>query len=315
MAVGIRPEIALAEAAGLHCERGIVVDDTLLTFDPRIYAVGECVQHRGKCYGLVAPLFEMAKVAANHLAHHGIGRYVGSVTATKLKVTGIDLFSAGDFMGGEGADTITLSDPVGGVYKRLVLQDHRIVGACLYGDTVDGSWYFKMMRDARDVAELREHLMFGEANLGDTGHAGAQRAQTLADTAEVCGCNGVCKGTISQGDQGQGPLHAGGRAPARQGLVVLRLVHRPGRAAARGDGRRRLRRGPAEEGGVRLHRPLARGSAPGHPRAPAHDHSRCLRVLRVALARRLRDVPAGGELLPDLDLAARGAGRPAVARW
>ena len=103
MAVGIRPNIALAKAAGLHCERGIVVNDTMQTFDPRIYAVGECVSHRGTCYGLVAPLFDMAKVAANHLANLGIGRYAGSVTATKLKVTGIDLFSAGEFMGGEDA--------------------------------------------------------------------------------------------------------------------------------------------------------------------------------------------------------------------
>src|SRR5438552_9861357 len=100
MAAGIRPNTALAESAGLHCSRGIVVDDTLQTFDPRIYAIGECVNHRGVAYGLVAPLFEMAKVCANHLALHGIGRYTGSVPATKLKVTGIDLFSAGAFTGG-----------------------------------------------------------------------------------------------------------------------------------------------------------------------------------------------------------------------
>ncbi len=204
MAVGIRPNIALAKAAGLHCERGIVVNDTMQTFDPRIYAVGECVSHRGTCYGLVAPLFDMAKVAANHLANLGIGRYAGSVTATKLKVTGIDLFSAGEFMGGEDTETITLADPVGGVYKRLVLKDDRIIGACLYGDTVDGSWYFKLLRDAKNVAAIRDQLMFGQANLGDTGHEGHNRAQAMADDAEVCGCNGVCKGKIVKAIKGKG---------------------------------------------------------------------------------------------------------------
>ncbi len=118
MAVGIRPNQALAESAGLYCNRGIVVSDALQTFDPRIYAVGECVNHRGTAYGLVAPLFEMAKVCANHLAHLGIGQYKGSVLSTKLKVTGIDLFSAGDFMGCADSEDIVLSDPAGGVYKK-----------------------------------------------------------------------------------------------------------------------------------------------------------------------------------------------------
>ncbi len=199
MAVGIRPNTALAEASGIHCSRGIVVNDTMQTYDPRIYAVGECVNHRGTAYGLVAPLFEMAKVAANHLASFGIGRYQGSVTSTKLKVTGIDLFSAGEFMGGEGTEEIILSDPIGGVYKKLVLKDDKLVGACLYGDTVDGSWYFKLLREGRDIAEIRDTLMFGEANTGrpgDTGHEGFTMAAAMPDTAEVCGCNGVCKGAI-----------------------------------------------------------------------------------------------------------------------
>ena len=199
MAVGIRPNTALAEASGIHCNRGIVVNDTMQTYDPRIYAVGECVNHRGTAYGLVAPLFEMAKVAANHLASFGIGRYQGSVTSTKLKVTGIDLFSAGEFMGGEGTEEIVLSDPIGGVYKKLVLKGDKLVGACLYGDTVDGSWYFKLLREGRDIAEIRDTLMFGEANTGrpgDTGHEGFTMAAAMPDAAEVCGCNGVCKGTI-----------------------------------------------------------------------------------------------------------------------
>ncbi|MGL4576234.1 MAG: nitrite reductase large subunit NirB, partial [Burkholderiaceae bacterium] len=200
MAVGIRPNTALAESAGLHVNRGIVVNDTMQTFDPKIYAVGECVSHRGIAYGLVAPLFEQAKVAANHLAQMGIGRYAGSVTSTKLKVTGIDLFSAGSFMGGEGFEEITLNDPLGGVYKKLVIKDDKLVGACMYGDTVDGSWYFKLLREGKNIKDIRDKLMFGEAainnNIGDVGHQGNLKAASMADDAEVCGCNGVCKGKI-----------------------------------------------------------------------------------------------------------------------
>jgi nitrite reductase (NADH) large subunit len=199
MAVGIRPNTALAESAGIHCNKGIVVNDTMQSYDPRIYAVGECVNHRGTVYGLVAPLFEMAKVCANHLGNYGIGRYQGSVTSTKLKVTGIDLFSAGEFMGGDGTEEIVLSDPLGGVYKKLVIKENKLVGACLYGDTVDGSWYFQLLREGKDIGEIRDTLMFGESNTGrpgDAGHEGFTKAAAMPDAAEVCGCNGVCKGTI-----------------------------------------------------------------------------------------------------------------------
>ena len=197
MAVGIRPNTALAESMRLHCNRGIVVNDTLQTVtDPRVYSVGECAAHRGIAYGLVAPLFEQAKVAANHLAQWGIGRYQGSLTSTKLKVTGIDLFSAGNFQGGEGTEEIVMSDPFGGVYKKLVLKDDKLIGACLYGDTSDGSWYFKLLRDGRSIVDIREKLMFGESNIGDTGHEGHSKAATMPDEAEVCGCNGVSKGAI-----------------------------------------------------------------------------------------------------------------------
>lgn len=163
MAVGIRPNIALAQRMRLHCERAIVVNDTMQTVtDARVYAVGECAQHRGIAYGLVAPLFEQGKVAANHLAHHGIGRYQGSLTSTKLKVTGIDLFSAGNFQGGEGTEEIVMSDALGGVYKKLVIQGDKLVGACLYGDTVDGNWYFQLLREGRSVEQIRDQLMFGQ---------------------------------------------------------------------------------------------------------------------------------------------------------
>jgi nitrite reductase (NADH) large subunit len=199
MAVGIRPNTELAASMRLHVDRGIVVTDTMQTVtDARIYSVGECAAHRGIAYGLVAPLFEQAKVAANHLAQFGIGRYQGSLTSTKLKVTGIDLFSAGEFLGGEGTEEIVMSDPFGGVYKKLVIKDDKLVGACMYGDTVDGSWYFKLLRDGRSIADIRDKLMFGESgsNIGDVGHQGQNKAAAMADSDEVCGCNGVTKGTI-----------------------------------------------------------------------------------------------------------------------
>ncbi len=205
MAAGIRPNTALAESAGLLCQRGVVVSDTLQTVtDPRIYAVGECAAHRGIAYGLVAPLFEQGKVCATHLAQFGIGRYQGSQTSTKLKVTGIDLFSAGDFMGGEGSEEILMSDPHAGVYKKLVIKGDRLVGACLYGDTVDGSWYFKLLREGRSIADIRERLMFGESNIGDVGHEGHSKAAAMADGDEVCGCNGVSKGAICKAIKDKG---------------------------------------------------------------------------------------------------------------
>jgi nitrite reductase (NADH) large subunit len=205
MAAGIRPNTTLAESMGLHCSRGIVVNDTMQTMtDPRIYAVGECAAHRGIAYGLVAPLFEQGKVCATHLAEFGIGRYSGSTTSTKLKVTGIDLFSAGQFQGGDGFEQIVLNDPFGGVYKKLVIKDDKLVGACLYGDTVDGSWYFKLMREGRKISDIRDKLMFGESNIGDTGHEGNTRAAAMADSDEVCGCNGVNKGAICKAIKDKG---------------------------------------------------------------------------------------------------------------
>lgn len=209
MAAGIRPNTELALKIGLHCgpqnRGGIVVTDTMQTItDPRIYAVGECAAHRGIAYGLVAPLFEQGKVCATHLAEFGIGRYTGSQTSTKLKVTGIDLFSAGNFMGGADCEEIVMSDPYGGVYKKLVIKDDKLVGACLYGDTVDGSWYFKLLREGRTIGDIRDRLMFGESNIGDVGHEGHNKAAAMADSDEVCGCNGVNKGTICKAIKDKG---------------------------------------------------------------------------------------------------------------
>ena len=176
MAAGVRPNTELAEKAGIPCNRGIQVDDCLQTYDPRVYAVGECANHRGIAYGLVAPLFEQAKVCANHLAMLGTARYQGSVISTKLKVTGIDLFSAGDFMGGDDTETITLSDPIGSVYKKLVIKDDVLVGGCLYGDTLDGSWYFQQICGGADISQVRDHLMFGQASIDAAGIRAAKDA-------------------------------------------------------------------------------------------------------------------------------------------
>ncbi|WP_296946477.1 NAD(P)/FAD-dependent oxidoreductase [uncultured Massilia sp.] len=163
MAAGVRPNVELARAAGLHCERAIIVDDTLQTYDPRIYAVGECVQHRRATFGLVAPIWDQARVCAAHLAGSGHRRYVQQATATKLKVTGVDLYSAGDIVGGAGSEDLVLRDRRGGVYKRLVVAGNRLTGAVLYGDVADGPWYFDLIRNGTDISSIRDHLLFGQA--------------------------------------------------------------------------------------------------------------------------------------------------------
>lgn len=202
-AVGIRPRIDLARRAKLHCERGILVDDTLQTYDPRIYAVGECVQHRGATYGLVAPLFEQAKVAANHLAEYGRLRYQGSFTSSKLKVTGISLFSAGELGAGIGCEAVSLLDAASGIYKKVILKGRKLAGFLLYGDTTLGPWLFQLLRDATDVTNLRDHLLFGEP-LGDARHGADKPIDRMPASTEVCGCNGISKGTIVQAIRTQG---------------------------------------------------------------------------------------------------------------
>ncbi len=195
MAVGIRPNIELAKQINLTCERGIIVDDSLKTNDANIYAIGECIEHRGNVYGLVAPLFEMAKVCAKHLAGESDSVYEGTITSTKLKVTGIELFSAGDFMGDESTEEIVICDASRSIYKKIVIKDNVVVGAVLFGDAIDGAWYFQLIREATDVSEMRDALMFGQAHLGDSGHGGNMVAN-MSDDAEICGCNGVHKGEI-----------------------------------------------------------------------------------------------------------------------
>jgi len=163
MTAGVRPNIDLAKQAGLHCERAIVVDDTLQTYDPRVYAVGECVQHRMATFGLVAPIWDQARVCGAHLAGAGHRRYVQRATATKLKVTGVELYSAGDFIGGPDSEDLVLRDPQRGVYKRLVIEENRVVGAVLYGDVKEGAWYFELIQNRTDISSLRSQLLFGKA--------------------------------------------------------------------------------------------------------------------------------------------------------
>jgi nitrite reductase (NADH) large subunit len=196
MAVGIRPSVALARDAGLAVGRGIHVDDHMVTSDPAILAVGECVEHGGQVYGLVAPLWDMCRALADGLTDRHTG-YRGSVTSTKLKVSGIDVFSAGDFAGGDGAQDIVLRDASRGVYKRVVVRNDRVVGAVLYGDTADGSWYFDLMKRGEDIASIRDMLIFGQAFAQGGGQSDPRAAvAALSDDAEICGCNGVSKGKV-----------------------------------------------------------------------------------------------------------------------
>lgn len=197
MAVGIRPNADLAGRAGIYCERGIVVSDTMQTYDPAVYAVGECVQHRGTLYGLVAPLLEQAKVLANHLAGDSRRVFRDFATATKLKVSGVDVFSAGEFLETRGDETVELRDS-DNIYKKLVLRGGRLVGAVLFGDTSDGSYLFEMIRSAKEISGKRVNLLFANPALGDTGHSGSGRTASLPDEAIICGCNGVTKKTILQ---------------------------------------------------------------------------------------------------------------------
>jgi nitrite reductase (NADH) large subunit len=161
-AAGIRPNIALARDAGIAVNRGVVVNDEMQTASPDIYALGECAEHRGTCYGLVEPAYEQARVLAQHLAGRPAS-YPGSVVSTNLKVSGVGVFSAGDFMGGEGSESLVLSDRRRGTYKKLVIADGRLTGALLIGDTVDALWYLGLIRNRENVAAIRADMMFGRA--------------------------------------------------------------------------------------------------------------------------------------------------------
>jgi len=162
MAVGIKPNASLANAAGLETNRGIIVQDDMRTSDPDIYAVGECVEHNGQCYGLVAPLYEMAAVVAAGLSGQPAS-YKSTTSPTKLKVTGIDLFSAGEFEKKTGREEIIFKNSGGDFYKRLVIEDNKIVGVVLFGNTADGAWFFDLLKRGVDIRDMRQSLIFGKA--------------------------------------------------------------------------------------------------------------------------------------------------------
>jgi len=204
MAVGIRPNVQLARDAGLAVNRGIVVDDGMSTSDGRIIALGECAEVNGQVYGLVAPLYEMARVAAAHLAGDASAAFVHSDTPTKLKVTGIDLYSIGDFADGDDREEIVLRDATSGVYKRLIIKQNRIIGTVLYGETSDGAWFNDLKKKATDISEMRETLIFGQAYQGGAPLDPMAAVAALPDDAEICGCNGVCKGKITSTITAQG---------------------------------------------------------------------------------------------------------------
>lgn len=163
MAIGIRPNFKLAQDSGIHCEKGIMVSDTMQTYDPSVYALGECIQHRGDTFGLVAPLYDQARVLANQLSEHGVAVFETLPTATKLKVTGINLFSVGDFLGNEHTEYLIYRDKQQGIYKKIVVQSNTIKGVVLYGDTQEGAFYNELMDNKTDLTALRPFLMFGRA--------------------------------------------------------------------------------------------------------------------------------------------------------
>ena len=195
MAVGIRPEVRLANDAHLDVGRGITVNDAMQTSDPSIWAVGECVEHNKQLFGLVAPLYDQAKVLAQALLGQD-SAFRPVQTATKLKVTGCDLFSAGDFADGPGREDIVFRDPARGVYKRLVIEGDKLLGAVMYGDTADGNWFFGLIKDGTDITPMRETLIFGPAYQGGAQADPMAAVAALPLSAEICGCNGVCKGKI-----------------------------------------------------------------------------------------------------------------------
>ena len=196
MAVGIRPNVAVAQDAGLAVGKGIHVDDQLCTSDADIFAVGEGVEHQGAIFGLVAPLYDQAKVLAKNLLGEE-ATFVQKSLSTKLKVTGCDLFSAGDFADGEGREDIVFRDPSRGVYKRLVIENDRLIGAVMYGDTADSNWFFGLITDSIDISDMRDTLIFGPAYQGGDHADPLSAVAALPPEAEICGCNGICKSTIT----------------------------------------------------------------------------------------------------------------------
>ncbi|MBI5563144.1 MAG: NAD(P)/FAD-dependent oxidoreductase [Deltaproteobacteria bacterium] len=199
VSIGIRPNIELAASSGVYCERGVVVSDTMQTFDPAVYAVGECVQHRGETFGLVGPVFEQARVIANHLAGDSRLVFRSRPVSARLKVPGIDLYSAGD-VGGPGGDTIEYIDRSARVYKKAVLRDGRVAGVVMYGDSAIGPRLYASLIDGEDVSHRRGALLFGDAGQAKA----ASSIEDMPGDAIVCGCNGVTKAMIVEAIEKKG---------------------------------------------------------------------------------------------------------------
>lgn len=194
MSVGIVPNDTLAKKIGLHTDSGIIVNDTMMTSDPIIYSVGECIKHRGITYGLVAPLFEQARICAEQVCgirHH---TYTGSDISTKLKVSGVDVFSAGEFNHSDD-EVMCSQDHALNTRKRLSIRDNKLVGAVLFGDSTDGLFYFDLIKNETDITDIRKTLLFGDIGI-DESSAGASVVERMADDEQVCGCMGVTKGDI-----------------------------------------------------------------------------------------------------------------------
>ncbi|HZX35155.1 MAG TPA: nitrite reductase large subunit NirB [Thermodesulfobacteriota bacterium] len=197
VAVGIKPNMELAKNSGIYCEKGIVVSDTMQTYDPSVYAVGECVQHRGATFGLVVQVFEQARVLANHLAADSRLMFKNSPVSVKLKVSGIELYSAGDVQAKDNADAIEYADKGGRIYKKLFIEDKKLKGMVLYGDTADGGRLFQYLVEGADISERRKTLLFGDV-------IASRHIADMPDNAIVCGCNGVTKKTIVEAIEKKG---------------------------------------------------------------------------------------------------------------
>lgn len=235
MAVGIRPNIEVAKASGIDVNRGIIVDDFMRTNIPDVYAVGECAEHRGMAYGLVAPLYEQGAVLAKLLAGVETEGYQGSVTSTKLKVSGVDVFSAGQFNEGPGTRALRIQDDVAGTYKKIVIKNGKLVGAVLFGDTADGSELFSIMKKGESIEGKEKELLLGfSPAAGGGGSSASDRLAAMADDEIVCGCNGVSKGAIADAVQNKGcntfaslkactkaSASCGGCKPQVEGLLKL----------------------------------------------------------------------------------------------
>lgn len=208
MAVGIKPNVELAQKSGVQTNRGIIVNDYMETNILGVYAVGECAEHRGIAYGLVAPLYEQGAVLAKRLAQVPTDGYSGSVTSTKLKVSGVDVFSAGQFTERPGTRALRYQDEIEGIYKKLVIQDDQLVGAVLFGDTGDGAQLFSMIKNGENIKGKEKELLLGISSDALASPKG-NRLEGMADDEIICGCNGVSKGAIAEAIQSGGCTSVG----------------------------------------------------------------------------------------------------------